>query len=143
WRWEDSRERIALKERDFERLWRNNTHGLRVLDFPEAAKKELLKYRPPKAPVVDPSFREPRCPACLELVDRSSFRKGIPVCPKCHTFLPVSLVGFSHYLIEGCRAQLRSGEETVNGRVVKADYSGPSFHFRTDNGREMDVTGEI
>lgn len=39
---------------DFEALWQNVTANLTVYDFPEVAKKKLLKYRPGQAPTRDP-----------------------------------------------------------------------------------------
>ena len=143
WKGEDSKARIALKERDFERLWQDKTNGLRVLDFPQAAKKELLKFRPDKAPGQDPGYTEPRCPACLEMVDRAIIRQGVPVCLKCNAFLPLQLVGFPHYIIEGCRVQVRDDDKSFFGRILTVDYSKPSFNVRTDAGLRVDVTTEI
>ena len=143
WKGEDSKARIALKERDFERLWQDKTNGLRVLDFPQAAKKELLKFRPDKAPGQDPAYTEPRCPACLERVERVIIRQGVPVCRKCSAFLPLRLVGFPHYIIEGCRVLFRVNNKSFSGRVLAIDYSKPSFNVQTDAGQRVDVAKEI
>jgi ERCC4-related helicase len=143
WKGDDSKARIAVKERDFERLWEDKTHGLKVLDFPQAAKKELLKYRPSKAPGQDPGYREPRCPACLELVDRTVIKQGVPVCLSCNAFLPLPLVGFQHYIIEGCRVHFRIEDRGLAGRVLKADYPKHSFNVRTDTGQRVEVAKEI
>lgn len=43
--WDDPQGRVARKISDFEGLWLNRTKGLWVLDFPQAAREELLKYR--------------------------------------------------------------------------------------------------
>ncbi len=139
WKGDDSRNRISLKEQDFDRLWQNKTHGLRVLDFPEAAKKELLKYRPAKAPDRDPDYLEPRCPECLEPTDRAMIVRGVPVCLKCNSFLPVPLVGFTRYLIEGCRVKTQTDGSTFLGRVISVDYSKPSFQVVTDSGSQLDL----
>lgn len=45
WSWEDPHKRTNRKRENFERLWHNNTNGLDVIDFPEAAKRKLLKIR--------------------------------------------------------------------------------------------------
>lgn len=47
--WDDPQERVARKVANFERLWENRTVGLDVIEFPEAARRQLLTYRP-KAP---------------------------------------------------------------------------------------------
>lgn len=44
--WEEPK-RVYMIEDDFEQLWNNNTNTLEVYAFPEAAKKELFKYRKP------------------------------------------------------------------------------------------------
>jgi len=53
WKPEDATR--ALQKRDaFERLWRNDTRGLEVVPFPDAAKRELLQLTPAAAPDSDP-----------------------------------------------------------------------------------------
>ena len=46
--WKGDGPRIKLMREDFERLWKNETRGLKVLEFPEAARKELLSKGRPK-----------------------------------------------------------------------------------------------
>jgi len=43
--WDDRHERTRRKRENFERLWSNTTSGLDTVDFPQAAKERLLKYR--------------------------------------------------------------------------------------------------
>lgn len=45
------RERTLSKAENFRRLWENQTPLLDILDFPEAAKRSLLRLRPDKFPV--------------------------------------------------------------------------------------------
>lgn len=137
WSGEDSKARIRLKQDDFERLWRNETRGLRVLEFPEAARKELLKLRPPKPPTQDPEFRPLRCPKCLGPLERSRIRLGIPVCSSCGSFLPLRLVGFERYIIEGCRVQVVFEGSPLTGRVLSVDYGQPSYEVLTDDGKRL------
>ncbi len=47
WAWDDPHERVKRKIKNFERLWNDSTPRLRVLDFPTAARQELLRFRPP------------------------------------------------------------------------------------------------
>ena len=52
--WDDPHGRVARKVDNFQRLWRNHTPRLAVLDFPEAAKQQLLRLRPIQTPFEDP-----------------------------------------------------------------------------------------
>jgi len=50
--WESGvRERVLSKEGNFIRLWGNRTPFLDILDFPEAAKRSLLRLRPDNFPI--------------------------------------------------------------------------------------------
>lgn len=43
--WKEAR-RVKPIDEDFERLWSNNTNNAEVINFPEAAARKLLEYRP-------------------------------------------------------------------------------------------------
>lgn len=45
WVSEDEKERVENKEIAFERLWNNLDYSARVMEFPDAVKKHLLKYK--------------------------------------------------------------------------------------------------
>jgi DNA phosphorothioation system restriction enzyme len=50
--WDEGvRERTLSKAENFRRLWENKTPMLDILDFPEAAKRSLLRLRPDKFPM--------------------------------------------------------------------------------------------
>ena len=49
-------ERIAPFVADFEDLWDNKTQYLKIYDFPEAVRRELLKRRPERLPDADPAL---------------------------------------------------------------------------------------
>lgn len=53
WSWNDPQGRVSEKESCFDRLWRNETEMLEVIDFPEAAKDKLLTYKTETPPVGD------------------------------------------------------------------------------------------
>jgi hypothetical protein len=110
------------------------------MEFPEAARKELLKLRPIHAPTTDPESRPLRCPKCLEPIQRARVRLGIPLCGGCGTFLPLRLVGFDHYLIEGCRVEAVHEGITIRGRVLTADYAQRSFQILTDDGKRHNLS---
>lgn len=52
--WDDPHLRVQMKRANFEKLWANATNNLVVIDFPSAAKRELLKFRSPHYPTSDP-----------------------------------------------------------------------------------------
>lgn len=53
--WDDPHGRVARKKKDFMRLWHNLTPQLTVLEFPEASKRHLLRFRPSKPPTLQHS----------------------------------------------------------------------------------------
>jgi superfamily II DNA or RNA helicase len=53
WSWEDPQKRLTRKIENFERLWKNETQGLAVIDFPAAARQKLLQYRPTAKPELE------------------------------------------------------------------------------------------
>ena len=59
WSWDDPQGRVATKEQDFDRLWRNVTPNLEVMNFPEADKKKLLQFAPKNKPESTQPNEEP------------------------------------------------------------------------------------
>ena len=76
--WDDPHDRVVRKKADFMRLWSNLTPQLTVLEFPEAAKRQLLRFRPsvpPEAESPHHSFPRPLdSPAPLRF--RMTFSRG-------------------------------------------------------------------
>ncbi|MDQ4145001.1 MAG: DNA phosphorothioation system restriction enzyme [Actinomycetota bacterium] len=72
WRAPDE-DRVRTKAQDFEALWANETSALEVIDFPDAARKELLKLLPDQLPEFDPGFDphrpRPRPRTVIEVTD--------------------------------------------------------------------------
>ena len=52
WSWDDSQGRVREEIGNFEALWGDRTPGLRVIDFTEASKELLLRYRQAHAPAI-------------------------------------------------------------------------------------------
>lgn len=52
--WDDPHNRVGIIREDFAKLWNNNTVGLEVLPFPEAAKRGLICHLRAEPPVSDP-----------------------------------------------------------------------------------------
>ncbi len=51
WSWDDPQQRVARKRENFDRLWQNETEGLSVIEFPDAVRWQLLKFKPRNKPV--------------------------------------------------------------------------------------------
>lgn len=47
-------ERANSRVHDFDMLWKGDTRGLQIYDFPEAARQELLEYTPRQRPLFEP-----------------------------------------------------------------------------------------
>ena len=58
----DERKRLDQKLRSFERLWENDTEGVEILSFAEAATRGLLKARPERQKECGPSAAEETSP---------------------------------------------------------------------------------
>lgn len=64
WSWEDPHGRVGRKVQNFDRLWRNQTAGLTVLELPETVRRKLLEFQKyaegangPRASLADKPFR--------------------------------------------------------------------------------------
>lgn len=51
---EEDAERANSRVHDFDMLWKGDTRGLQIYDFPEAARQELLEYTPRQRPLFEP-----------------------------------------------------------------------------------------
>lgn len=59
--WEPGVQQRALRKVEhFDRLWANGTSNVEVMDFPEAARRSLLKLRPATPPVREPRTAPPK-----------------------------------------------------------------------------------
>jgi hypothetical protein len=50
WSWDDHHGRVARKLANFDRLWKNETNGVEIYEFPDAVKKQLLTLKPASHP---------------------------------------------------------------------------------------------
>lgn len=64
-------ERANSRVQNFDMLWKGNTKGLKIYDFPEAARRKLLEFRPRQRPLFEP-----------EEEDLSSDVEGVPRLPR-------------------------------------------------------------
>jgi len=58
WSWNDPHGRVERKGANFDRLWQNRTVGLAIVQFPDAVRKQLLKYRTKNRLAAEPSAWE-------------------------------------------------------------------------------------
>jgi len=58
WSWDDPHGRVERKSRNFDRLWQNRTGGLSVIQFPDAVRQQLLKYRTKNRPTAEAIHRD-------------------------------------------------------------------------------------
>lgn len=91
--WDDLHGRVERKKTNFERLWDNLTNGLNILEFPIAAKRRLLRFRPQTRPEVDPERDIP--------IEASVFGKGLR--PRKKIDIP-SDIKLRHYQEAACEA---------------------------------------
>jgi len=45
WSSNESRERVIDKEKDFNKMWSNNTKKIKIIDFPEAVKEKIIQFK--------------------------------------------------------------------------------------------------
>lgn len=76
-------DRTIEKVENFDRLWHNQTPGLEVVEFPEAARREWLKRCPDRPPWVEPIVQEAR-QQYLQQVGRSP-RNPLPLADQTST----------------------------------------------------------
>ncbi|WP_194063781.1 DEAD/DEAH box helicase family protein [Tychonema sp. LEGE 07203] len=66
------RERALKKAENFQKLWKNETQNVEVMDFPEAAKNSLLRLRPDRPPAIEP--RLPYKPKFSASEDKTNYQ---------------------------------------------------------------------
>ena len=82
WRSGDD-ERAAEKTDDFQRLWQNQTPTLEILEFPEAARRSLLRFCPEQFPMLEQRGAKSREPQSDYSISN----------PKTPSFFPVAPIG--------------------------------------------------
>lgn len=109
--WDDPQGRVRRKIDNFERLWANLTPRLTVVEFPVAAKQQLLQLRPSVPPAIDP---ESGCPPTI----------SVPaLVTSSNPDLPLD-VQLRPYQIDACRAWMEKGGR---GQLVMATGSGKTM----------------
>jgi len=111
--WDDPHGRADHKKVNFERLWKHNTCGLEVIDFPLAVKQRLLRLRPSRSPMADPESDISR----MDLTPSISLNQvsGIDI---------PSDVQLRHYQAKALRAWMNN---KARGLLVMATGSGKTI----------------
>ena len=110
--WDDPHGRVSRKVDSFQKLWRNHTPRLTVLDFPEAAKRQLLRLRPAQPPSEDPETRG-KAVFEIKLQDSSISLPDLP-----------SDIELRPYQMDACEAWFHHGGQ---GMLAMATGSGKTI----------------
>lgn len=117
------RERAFTKAENFERLWRNQTSMLDVIEFPEAARRSLLRLRPDRSPeyeprMTSPVFAHPRQeykPASIQVKHSG---QGIPILPEYITLRDYQERAIANWFANNGRGTLKMA--TGSGKTITA-----------------------
>jgi DNA phosphorothioation system restriction enzyme len=107
-------ERIAPLVADFEELWSDKTHFLKVYKFPDAVRKELLRLRPERLPDADPEQNAAH--SIPEIIVPPNF--GFPEIPKDIVIRDYQKKAVEKWFEAGGRGLLRMA--TGTGKTVTA-----------------------
>jgi DNA phosphorothioation system restriction enzyme len=119
--WEETvRERALSKQEHFLRLWENRTPALDILDFPEAAKRSLLRLRPNNPPVEpmirkNPVIREAE-PVYIPIASNPD--QGIPILPTTLSLRDYQEQAIANWFANNGRGTLKMA--TGSGKTITA-----------------------
>lgn len=118
--WEPGvQQRARRKAEHFERLWVNDTSNVEVMNFPEAARRSLLRFR-----VKDPPTRAPRAASTTSYYPSQPQAEplmphlGIPSLPNGITLRGYQQQAIQNWFANGCRGMLKMA--TGSGKTITA-----------------------
>jgi DNA phosphorothioation system restriction enzyme len=117
WRSGDN-ERIAEKTENFQRLWQNQTPTLEVLDFPEAARRSLLKHCPSTLPTLEPGVAAPKGNYQLPVIKVETRPNGSPNLPFGLQIRPYQRQAIDNWFVNQGRGTLKMA--TGSGKTITA-----------------------
>ena len=117
WRIGDD-ERIAEKIEDFQRLWDNETPNLEVLEFPEAARRALLKRCPDEPPTRESRVASTEGDYDFLKVDFSEQLTGVPFLPTWLKLRPYQQQAIANWFANKGRGTLKMA--TGSGKTITA-----------------------
>ena len=117
WRVGDE-ERIHEKLQDFQRLWDNQTPNLDVLDFPEAARRSLLRYTPDRPPIqrADRPAEKVFSPQIFPPIEIAPLTSGIPTLPAGLSIRPYQQQAIDNWFTNQGRGTLKMA--TGSGKTI-------------------------
>ncbi|MBD2094477.1 DNA phosphorothioation system restriction enzyme [Trichocoleus sp. FACHB-591] len=115
WSWDAALQTRALRKvENFQRLWNNRTENLDVLEFPEAAKRSLLKLCPQDSPSMEPRVLEPSGRYSIS----HSFPDGVPTLPSGLELRPYQQQAVANWFANKGRGTLKMA--TGSGKTITA-----------------------
>ncbi|WP_075599990.1 DNA phosphorothioation system restriction enzyme [Leptolyngbya sp. 'hensonii'] len=117
WRAGDD-ERILEKLEDFQRLWDNQTLNLEVMEFPEAARRSLLKRCPSNPPILEPGVSTTKGEYQLPPIEVETRLKGIPSLPFRLQIRPYQRQAIDNWFANKGRGTLKMA--TGSGKTITA-----------------------
>lgn len=117
WRAGDD-ERILEKLEDFQRLWDNQTPNLEVIEFPEAARRSLLKRCPSNPPTLKPGVSTTKGEYQLPPIEVETRLKGIPILPLGLQIRPYQRQAIDNWFANKGRGTLKMA--TGSGKTITA-----------------------
>ncbi|MBD1850956.1 DNA phosphorothioation system restriction enzyme [Cyanobacteria bacterium FACHB-502] len=119
WRLGDD-ERIVEKIDDFQRLWQNQTPTLEILDFPEAARRSLLRLCPAQFPMMEGAeFRNRESQGDYSISAAQSYVPSLyPVTPSWLNLRPYQQQAISNWFVNQGRGTLKMA--TGSGKTITA-----------------------
>jgi len=119
--WDEGvRERTLSKADNFRRLWENDTPMLEILDFPEAAKRSLLRLRPDKFPIDEFTKRTPvMAESNQDYISKAiTLDHGIPILPACLKLRDYQKQAIANWFKNSGRGTLKMA--TGSGKTITA-----------------------
>jgi DNA phosphorothioation system restriction enzyme len=119
--WESGvQQRAQRKAEHFERLWSNGTPNVEVIEFPEAARRSLLKFRPERPPTRKPKVAaKPANYHVQKLTDIATpALTGIPILPQSMVLRPYQEQAIANWFSNKGRGTLKMA--TGSGKTITA-----------------------
>ena len=108
------RERVKQKVANFQRLWENQTENLEVLEFPEAARRSLLRFQPEQPPIGEPRVKSSEGSYSYGTV----FPPGVPRLPNGLKLRPYQQEAIANWFTNKGRGTLKMA--TGSGKTITA-----------------------
>jgi DNA phosphorothioation system restriction enzyme len=119
--WESGvQQRAQRKAEHFERLWSNGTPNVEVIEFPEAARRSLLKFRPERPPTREPKAATKPANYHVQKLTNTAIPTltGIPILPQAIVLRPYQEQAIANWFANNGRGTLKMA--TGSGKTITA-----------------------